>query len=154
VFKSASKVEARTKRLEMFAVCTQIEDAVNTILRNVKDKRIAIRLLMLTRDQIVGEYPKHAITELTTVRSLLDVVMKHEMMSVIGEEGAKAELIVRWEKIATNYGMLLDLVLLPNSTCACRKLDPPVLMMKSAEDRLSSELAEPLDRPTAWRVLV
>jgi len=39
-------------------------------------------------------------------------------------------------------------------TCACQKLDPTILMMKSAEDRLSSELAEPLDRPTAWRVLV
>ena len=33
--------------------------------------------------------------------------------------------------------------------CACRKLDPVVFMVKSAEDRLSSELAEPLDRPTA-----
>lgn len=27
-------------------------------------------------------------------------------------------------------------------------------MMKAAEDRLSSELAEPLDRPTARRILV
>ena len=26
--------------------------------------------------------------------------------------------------------------------------------MKSAEDRLSNELAEPLDRPTVWRILV
>ena len=37
--------------------------------------------------------------------------------------------------------------------CACRKLHPAILMMKSAEDRLSSELAEPLDRPTARRIL-
>jgi hypothetical protein len=37
--------------------------------------------------------------------------------------------------------------------CACRKLDSAVLMMKSAEDRLSSELAEPLDRPMARRIL-
>jgi hypothetical protein len=27
-------------------------------------------------------------------------------------------------------------------------------MMKSAEDRPSNELAKPLDRPTAWRILV
>jgi hypothetical protein len=33
------------------------------------------------------------------------------------------------------------------------RLDPAVLMMKSAEDRLSSELAEPLDRPMARRIL-
>ena len=34
-----------------------------------------------------------------------------------------------------------------------RELNPAVLMMKSAEDRLSSELAEPLDRPMARRIL-
>jgi hypothetical protein len=38
--------------------------------------------------------------------------------------------------------------------CACRKLDPAVLMMKAAEDRLSSELAEPSNRPMARRILV
>ena len=35
------------------------------------------------------------------------------------------------------------------SRCAYRELNPAVLMIKSAEDRLSSELAEPLDRPMA-----
>jgi hypothetical protein len=35
-----------------------------------------------------------------------------------------------------------------------RKLNPKILMMKSAEERLSNELAEPLDRPTARRILV
>ena len=38
--------------------------------------------------------------------------------------------------------------------CACQKLDPAVLMMKAAEDRLSSELAEPSNRPMARRILV
>lgn len=37
----------------------------------------------------------------------------------------------------------------PYGRCPCRKLYPAVLMKKSAEDRLSSELAEPLDRPMA-----
>jgi hypothetical protein len=40
------------------------------------------------------------------------------------------------------------------TTCACRELNPAVLMMKSAEDRLSSELAEPLDGPMARRIFV
>ena len=40
------------------------------------------------------------------------------------------------------------------SACAYRELNPAVLMMKSAEDRLSSELAEPLDRPMGRRILV
>jgi hypothetical protein len=38
--------------------------------------------------------------------------------------------------------------------CPYRELYPAILMMKSAEDRLSSELAEPLDRPIARRILV
>ena len=38
--------------------------------------------------------------------------------------------------------------------CAYQKLDPTILMMKSAEDRLSNKLAEPVDRPTARRILV
>ena len=38
--------------------------------------------------------------------------------------------------------------------CAYQKLNPTILMMKSAEDRPSNELAKPLDRPTAWRILV
>jgi len=38
--------------------------------------------------------------------------------------------------------------------CACRKLYPTVLMMKSAEDRLSDDLADPLDRPMAQRILI
>src|SRR4051794_2239978 len=45
----------------------------------------------------------------------------------------------------------------PNSSitpCACRKLDPAIMMMKAAEDRLSSELTEPLDRPMARRFLI
>ena len=37
---------------------------------------------------------------------------------------------------------------------AYQKLNPTILMMESAEDRPSNELAEPLDRPTARRVLV
>jgi hypothetical protein len=37
--------------------------------------------------------------------------------------------------------------------CAYRELNPAVLMMKSAEDRLSSELAEPLDRPMTRGIL-
>ena len=37
--------------------------------------------------------------------------------------------------------------------CPYRKLHPAILMMKSAEDRPSSELAEPLDRPMARRIL-
>jgi hypothetical protein len=41
-----------------------------------------------------------------------------------------------------------------NNGCACRKLDPAVLMMKAAEDRLSSELAEPSNRPMARRILI
>jgi hypothetical protein len=32
--------------------------------------------------------------------------------------------------------------------CPCRKLYPAILMVKPTEDGLSSELAEPLDRPT------
>src|SRR5712672_1601186 len=40
-----------------------------------------------------------------------------------------------------------------SNTCAYRELNPAVLMMKSAEDRLSSELAEPLDRPMARGIL-
>jgi hypothetical protein len=35
------------------------------------------------------------------------------------------------------------------SLCAYPHLYPAIMMMKSAEDQLSSELAEPLDRPTA-----
>jgi hypothetical protein len=38
--------------------------------------------------------------------------------------------------------------------CAYQKLNPTILMMKSAEDRPSNELAKPLDRPTARRILV
>jgi hypothetical protein len=37
--------------------------------------------------------------------------------------------------------------------CACQKLDPTILMMKSAKDRLSNELAEPVDRPMGRRIL-
>jgi hypothetical protein len=33
-------------------------------------------------------------------------------------------------------------------------LNPTILMMKSAEDRPSNELAEPLDRPTTRQILV
>jgi len=32
--------------------------------------------------------------------------------------------------------------------CACQLRHPAAFVTKSAEDRLSSELAEPLDRPT------
>ena len=39
------------------------------------------------------------------------------------------------------------------SRCAYRELNPAVSMMKSAEDRLNSELTEPLDRPMARRIL-
>src|SRR6266851_3282870 len=39
------------------------------------------------------------------------------------------------------------------SPCAYRKLNPAIMMMKAAEDRLSSELAEPLDGPMARRIL-
>jgi hypothetical protein len=39
------------------------------------------------------------------------------------------------------------------AACAYRELNPAVLMMKSAEDRLSSELAEPLDRPMTRGIL-
>ncbi len=42
----------------------------------------------------------------------------------------------------------------PADPCACRKLYPTVLMMKSAEDWPHGELAEPLDRPMARRILV
>ena len=38
--------------------------------------------------------------------------------------------------------------------CACQKLDPTILMMKSAKDRLSNELAEPVDRPMIRRIFV
>ncbi len=38
--------------------------------------------------------------------------------------------------------------------CPCRKLHPAVMMMKSAEDRLSGDLADPLDRPMARRILI
>jgi hypothetical protein len=38
--------------------------------------------------------------------------------------------------------------------CAYQKLNPTILMMKSAEDRPSNELSKPLDRPTARRILV
>jgi hypothetical protein len=37
--------------------------------------------------------------------------------------------------------------------CACQKLDPTILMMKSAKDRLSNKLAEPVDRPLGRRSL-
>jgi hypothetical protein len=36
--------------------------------------------------------------------------------------------------------------------CAYRKLDPAIAMMKATENRLSSEPAETLDRPMAWRI--
>lgn len=39
------------------------------------------------------------------------------------------------------------------ATCACRTLDPAILMMKPAQNGLSGELAEPLDRPMPWRIL-
>ena len=39
-------------------------------------------------------------------------------------------------------------------TCACQKLDPTILMMKSAKDRLSNKLAEPVDRPMVRRIFV
>ena len=39
-------------------------------------------------------------------------------------------------------------------TCACQKLHPIVLMMKSAENWLRREQAEPLDRPMSRRILV
>lgn len=38
--------------------------------------------------------------------------------------------------------------------CACQKLDPTMLMMKSAKDRLSNKLAEPVDRPMVRRIFV
>src|SRR5580704_2793527 len=38
--------------------------------------------------------------------------------------------------------------------CAYRELNPAILMMKSAENRPGSELAEPLDRPMARRILI
>ena len=38
-------------------------------------------------------------------------------------------------------------------SCAYRKLDPTILMMKAAKDRLSNKLAEPVDRSTARRIL-
>jgi hypothetical protein len=40
-----------------------------------------------------------------------------------------------------------------NARCACYNLYPAIMMMKAAEDRLSSELAEPLDGPMARRIL-
>ena len=39
------------------------------------------------------------------------------------------------------------------TACAYQKLYPTILMMKSAEDRPSNELAEPLDRPMAQGIL-
>ena len=36
--------------------------------------------------------------------------------------------------------------------CACRKLHPAILMVKPAQDGLSSELAEPLHLSTARRI--
>ena len=41
-----------------------------------------------------------------------------------------------------------------NARCACHNLYPAIMMMKAAEDRPSNELAKPLDRPTARRILV
>jgi hypothetical protein len=38
--------------------------------------------------------------------------------------------------------------------CAYQKLYPTILMMKSAKDRPSGHLAEPLDRPVGRRILV
>ena len=38
--------------------------------------------------------------------------------------------------------------------CACQKLDPTILMMKSAKDRLSNKLTEPVDRPMVRRIFV
>src|SRR3981081_2601987 len=38
--------------------------------------------------------------------------------------------------------------------CAYRELNPAILMMKSAENRPGSELAEPLDRPMVRRILI
>ncbi len=38
--------------------------------------------------------------------------------------------------------------------CAYRELDPAAMMMKFAEDWPYGELAEPLDRPMARRILV
>ena len=38
--------------------------------------------------------------------------------------------------------------------CAYRELNPAILMMKSAKDRLSNELAEPVDRPMIRRIFV
>ena len=41
-----------------------------------------------------------------------------------------------------------------SAPCACQKLDPTILMMKSAKDRLSNKLAEPVDRPMVRRIFV
>ena len=38
--------------------------------------------------------------------------------------------------------------------CACRKLYPAVLMMKSAEQRPRDDQAKPMDRPISWWILV
>src|SRR5260370_5247927 len=40
------------------------------------------------------------------------------------------------------------------SGCLYRELHPAVMMMKSAEDRLSGDLADPLDLPMARRILI
>jgi hypothetical protein len=44
-----------------------------------------------------------------------------------------------WRKRCKEFGFVEYVC----NTCAYRELNPAVLMMKSAEDRLSSELAEP-----------
>jgi hypothetical protein len=41
-----------------------------------------------------------------------------------------------------------------SDSCAYHKLYPTILMMKSAKDRPSDHLAEPLDRPLGRRILV
>ena len=70
-----------------------------------------------------------------------------EAQAAIVEEAAKSLPAV--EAVGDGLGDLTG-----RRQCACRKLYPAIMMMKAAEDRLSNELAEPLDRPIARRILI
>jgi hypothetical protein len=56
---------------------------------------------------------------------------------------------VIWWAIHSAVGLAVTV----SDSCACRKLNPAVLMMKSAEDRPRCDLPVPVDRPMGRRIL-
>jgi hypothetical protein len=75
----------------------------------------------------------------------------------IARNGEEVSAAVQWKRAShlsspSNEPSSAQTVQL-NARCACHNLYPAIMMMKAAEDRLSSELAEPLDGPMVRRIL-